>query len=323
MNILQQLPRVKTPISSQSNHQLPRVNSSFASSGTNFKHLAVNMLTALQLFHNQANHIYTKQGKRETIDSLRKKDPDRWNRALSNEWGRLAQGNGFGVISTDTIEFIPKSKVPQNASVTYASFVCDVRPLKSEPYRVRIVVGGDKLTYAEDAASPATDLLETKILLNSTISDASKGARFLSADLKDFFLVSPMKTPEYMKVHISKFSPDIIAQYKLEQLQDSNGYIYIKIKKGMYGLKQAAILAYLQLVKFLKKYDYYPETHCIGLWSHCTKRTKFCLCVDDFGVKYHSIADANHLLDALKSHYKVSVDWDDKTLLRPNAGLEL
>jgi hypothetical protein len=43
-------------------------------------------------------------------------------------------------------------------------------------------------------------------------------------------------------------------------------------------------------------------------WQHDTRPTKFCLCVDDFGVKYFSTADADHLLTSLRKHYKISVD---------------
>ena len=38
----------------------------------------------------------------------------------------------------------------------------------------------------------AANMMETKILLNSVISDAQQGARFLSADLKDHFLQTPI-----------------------------------------------------------------------------------------------------------------------------------
>ena len=65
--------------------------------------------------------------------------------------------------------------------------------MKAEPHRVRLTFGGDKLNCPYDAGSPAASLLETKLILNSTISDARKGARFLSADLKDHFLASPME----------------------------------------------------------------------------------------------------------------------------------
>ena len=73
------------------------------------------------------------------------------------------------------------------------NFIRDYRPLKTEPHRVRLTVGGDKLDCHYDAGSPAASLLEKKLISNSTISDARKGARFLSADLKDHFLASPME----------------------------------------------------------------------------------------------------------------------------------
>ena len=61
-------------------------------------------------------------------------------------------------------------------AVTYATYVLDYRPLKSDPYRARITVGGDKLQYLEDAGSPASNIIETKLLINSVISDTHKGA---------------------------------------------------------------------------------------------------------------------------------------------------
>ena len=89
----------------------------------------------------------------------------------------------------------------------------DYRPLKEEKYRVRITVGGDRLDFSEDSSAPATNMLETKMLLNSVISDARQGARLLCADIKDFFLASPMEENEYTKVRIKHFPPDIIERY--------------------------------------------------------------------------------------------------------------
>ncbi len=76
----------------------------------------------------------------------------------------------------------------------------------------------------------------------------------------------------------------------------------------MYGLKHAAILAYDYLVTLLKPHGYYPEPHCVGIWSHKTHHTN----VDNFGVKYFSKDDANHLLDSLRKYYKIPVDWEGK-----------
>ena len=128
---------------------------------------------------------------------------------MSMELGRLAQGNKYGVKPTIFIDFIPFSDVPTNVKVTYANFVADHRPLKPEPNRIRCVVGGDKLDYWGDASSPTTNLAEAKILFNSVISDASKGARFMTCDLKDHFLASPMEKPHYMKIKWEHIPEDI------------------------------------------------------------------------------------------------------------------
>jgi hypothetical protein len=132
------------------------------------------------------------------------------------------------------------------------------------------------------------------------------------ADLKDHFLASPMRDPEYMKIKYKYFPDDIRKKYELWNLVSADGYIYIRIKKGMYGLKQAALLAYQHLVKQLAPYGYHPCPYITGLWEHDTRRTIFCLFVDDFGVKYFSKQDAEHLLAALSDNYKISVDWDGK-----------
>ena len=194
-----------------------------------------------------AAHIYDNSGKKLSIDKLLSGPTAHiWNQAVSNEMGRLTKGNDAGVSWTDTMEFIHKVDVPKSKKVTYCSFVCDLRPFKEETHRVRLVVGGDKLEVDYDTGSPAASMLDTKILCNSIISDASKGARFLDADLKDFFLMSYMDEPEYMRIHFKYFPKDIITRYNLKDKVAPDGFVYIKIKRGMYGLKHAAILAHEQ-----------------------------------------------------------------------------
>jgi hypothetical protein len=67
--------------------------------------------------------------------------------------------------------------------------------------------------------------LETKILINSIISDAKKGARFLSADIKDYFLATPIARAEYMKVHRRHIPADIQQQYGLDKKMTQDGHI--------------------------------------------------------------------------------------------------
>ena len=117
-----------------------------------------------------------------------------------------------------------------------------------------------------------------------------------------------MHQPEYMKIPLTRFPADIIDKYELHS-KVHHGFIYCKIKQGMYGLRQAVLLAYNHLVKCLAPHGYQPMKHTIGMWEHESRPTKFYRCVDDFGVKYFSKEDANHLLHALKNYYKITVDW--------------
>ena len=87
------------------------------------------------------------------------------------------------------------------------------------------------MNYPSDPGSPTNDMLESNILINSTISDARKGAKFCCADMRDMFLASPMDNPEYMKVLYHHFQTDIRKKYDLDNKVHSDGYIYIKIKK--------------------------------------------------------------------------------------------
>ena len=84
------------------------------------------------------------------------------------------------------------------------------------------------------------------------------------------------------------------------------------IKRGMYGLKHVAILAYDQLVKHLKTHGYYPAIGTNEIFPHKTQKIKFCLCVDDFGIKYHSTDNADHILNSLKEKYAITTDWEEK-----------
>ena len=71
------------------------------------------------------------------------------------------------------------------------------------------MVGGDILSHDGDAGAPDANMLETKIILNSVISDADNGVRFMSADKKDHFLARPMQKSEFMRVKYKYLPNDI------------------------------------------------------------------------------------------------------------------
>ena len=105
-----------------------------------------------------------------------------------------------------------------------------------------------------------------------------------------------------MRIHSKYFPPDIRALYQIDGRISEDGYVYIKIIKGVYNLKQAVIISYNQLISHFDPHGYYPLPFTTVLWYQKI-RTKNCLCVDDFGVKYFSKDDADYLLESLKNHH--------------------
>jgi hypothetical protein len=87
-----------------------------------------------------------------------------------------------------------------------------------------------------------------------------------------------------MKMPLSLFPQDIINHYGLNN-KVLNGYVYMEICKGMYGLPQAGILPNKLLKKCLAIHSYYEQPHTPGLFKHESRPVWFNLAVDNFGIK--------------------------------------
>ena len=235
---------------------------------------------------------------------------DTWTNANAKEIGRLAQGVPGVVEGTNTFRFIKYENIPNDRKkdCTYARICCNYRPEKEDPYRVRITVGGDRINYPFDVGTPTADMQLVKLLLNSIIS--TPNAKFMSLDISNFYLETPMKRPEYMRMSLENIPEQIIELYNLREKADARGFVYVEITKGMYGLPQAGIIAQELLEKRLNARGYYQSKFTPGLWLHKTRSIKFALVVDDFGIKYERDEDAQHLIDSLTPHYKITIDKD-------------
>jgi hypothetical protein len=79
-------------------------------------------------------------------------------------------------------------------------------------------------------------------------------------DIKNYYLGTPLPRFEYMKILLSLFPEEIIQKYNLNALV-VDGWVYIEIRKVMYGLKQAGILDIQLLQTRLAPFGYYPARH--------------------------------------------------------------
>jgi hypothetical protein len=111
-----------------------------------------------------------------------------------------------------------------------------------------------------------------------------------------------------MKMLLSWFPEEIVSKYNLDA-SAVDGWVYIEIRKGMFGLKQAGLIANQLLQTSLAPFGYYPARHTPGLWLHKTRPIAFSLVVDDFAVKYVEKQHADHLRNALLKTYELTTDW--------------
>ena len=110
-----------------------------------------------------------------------------------------------------------------------------------------------------------------------------------------------------MKIKAELIPPEFMKEYDLTS-KIKNGYVYMEIRKGMYGLPQAGILANDLLRKRLGESNYY-ETSTPGLWKHTTRPVTFTLVVDDFGIKYIDKQNVQHLINVLKKYHEIEIHW--------------
>jgi hypothetical protein len=227
-----------------------------------------------------------------------------WTRGFGNECGLLFKGTR-DIPGTDTCFFIKLTNIPKDRKITYGKIVCDYKPHKIEKEWVRLTVGGDKLDYSGDVATSTSDITAFRILINSTVS--TEDAAMMMMDIENYYLCTPLPRFAYMKVLSSRF-PEKIQKYNLNALA-VDSWVYIEIRKGMYGLKQAGLLANQLLQTRLAPFGYYPERHNPGLWLHKTWPISFTLVVDDFSAKYVGKQHAEHLRNALLRTYELTTDW--------------
>ena len=222
------------------------------------------------------------------------------------------------LLDTQTIDPIHLSQQPLNRrkDTTYYNPQVKEKPgndgiNQDTIFRIRGTIGGDRINYPGKTMARVAAMPVVKVLLNSVVSTV--GARFLTADIKDFYLGTPLPRPEYLRIPL-KFIPDaVIVERNLAQFKH-NGSILFQVNKGMYGLPQAGLLAQDRLINHLATHGYRQmPTPC--LFCHDTNGVAFTLVVDDFGIKTCNPAGAEHLFAALREKYEITIDHEGKSYI--------
>ena len=77
----------------------------------------------------------------------------------------------------------------------------------------------------------------------------------MTIEISNFYLMTPLNRPQYIRIHIRYIPDEIIVEYRLKIKSEANGVVYIVANCGMYGLPQSGILAKDLLEKRLNKYS--------------------------------------------------------------------
>ena len=222
-----------------------------------------------------------------------------WEQAAADEIDRL--------ITSATGKFIPCSEKPINRKASYYNPQLRVK-IKNDntiERRVRGTYGGDQSDYSGPVSAATAALTTIKLLLNAVVSE---DANWMTADIKDFYLGTPLPNKEYMRISL-KLIPHAAQIKHNTAAYAQDGYVMMEINKGIYGLPQAGKLAQSRLISHLAAHGYYETSNTSCLFKHETLPVAFTLVVDDFGIKYGHRDDAQHLIDTLAKLYTIKTDW--------------
>ena len=102
--------------------------------------------------------------------------------------------------------------------------------------------------------SKASASMETiKMHWNSILS--TPGAKYCTGDISNMYLMLDLPESVYVRFKADQVPPRIIEYYDLQE-KIHNGYIYARINKAWYGLKQTGKIVHDDLVNHLEKHEY-------------------------------------------------------------------
>ena len=198
----------------------------------------------------------------ETISSYKKlmNDPttmEIWQTAFQKYFGGMAQGdNKTGQKGTNAIFVMTHAEIlliSADRTIMYTRVVVDFHPQKADPHCIRITAGGNLINYPGELTMQTANLTTSKLMWNSVLS--TKGAKYMCLDIKNFYLTAPLDWYEYMKMPLSLFPTWTKEQYNLDKLA-KNRFVYVEMRRAVWGLPQAGILANKLLRKRLLPHGY-------------------------------------------------------------------
>ena len=99
------------------------------------------------------------------------------------------------------------------------------------PTALVLPLAGNRICYSGDVGTKTASLDLIKLVVNSVLS--RKDAKYVTFDISNFYLQTPLDCPEYVCINLSDISRYFIDKYDLlDSVRD--GWVYFKINRGVH-----------------------------------------------------------------------------------------
>ncbi len=226
-----------------------------------------------------------------------------WQTAFGRDFGGMEQGdNKTGQKGTNAMFVMTHNKKAhacrKKIFLTFANSVIAYPPQKGDPNCILMTAMGNLITYDRESSVRTTDINMAKLHWNSVVS--TPNAKYMCLHIKNFYLTAALEYFKYIKMPLNLFPVWIIGQYDLTK-HAKDRWVHNEMRRLIWGLPQAGILANKRLCRKLAPFWYYEWVNNPGLWYHETQPVTFTIVVDDFGVKYGvDKANVEHLIASIK-----------------------
>ena len=117
-------------------------------------------------------------------------------------------------------------------------------------------MGRSLLDFTGNVSAPTASFTTSKFVFYSMVCNPL--AKCLLGDIKRFYLNNILPDPEFMRIPLKITPQEIVDAYNLATLVENQVWIYMRIEKVVYVLKQARIIANQELVKHVAPFGYHP-----------------------------------------------------------------
>ena len=111
---------------------------------------------------------------------------------------------------------------------------------------------GNRVVYNSDAGTKTASLAICKLVINSVLS--CKGSKFITYNIRNYYLATPLEYPEYLKIMLTDIPQDFIDEYNFHEYVHE-GWVYLEIRNGVYGITHSGSLDNDLLETSLLKHD--------------------------------------------------------------------